>query len=68
MKITVRVQEFDTIIAALRLWQRSQAHIADTDGMIAAIAEEHGEAMTNEEIDAFIEKINTQPGFLQRAT
>jgi hypothetical protein len=45
--------ECDTIIAALRLWQRSPAY-PEID-----IAEEHGESLGDAEIDALIEnKIN----------
>ena len=45
--------ECDTIIAALRLWQRSPAY-PEID-----IAEEHGEALGDAEIDSLIEnKIN----------
>jgi hypothetical protein len=45
--------ERDTIIAALRLWQRSPAY-PEID-----IAEEHGQALGDAEIDALIEdKIN----------
>jgi hypothetical protein len=45
--------ECDTIIAALRLWQRSPAY-PEID-----IAEDHGEALGDSEIDLLIEnKIN----------
>ena len=45
--------ECDTIIAALRLWQRSPAYPE------MELAEEHGEALGDAEIDRLIEdKIN----------
>lgn len=51
-------REFDTILAALRLWQIDSAHIADGDGSLQDIATEHGEALTDEEIDRMIENMN----------
>lgn len=51
-------REFDTILAALRLSQHDSAWIADGDGMIRNIAEEHGDALTNAEINALCEKLN----------
>jgi hypothetical protein len=61
MHVQVTVREWDTIIAALRLWQKPQAHIADEDGMLADLAEEHGEALSDQDIDAMIYRLNTQP-------
>jgi hypothetical protein len=58
IRLTLSQKEFDTVIASLRLWQRSAAHIADQHGTIADIAEEHGDALTFTEIDDLIERIN----------
>lgn len=55
---TVTAREFDTIVAALRLWQQDSAHIADQDGMLADISEEHGDALSKQEIDNLIERVN----------
>ena len=51
-------QEFDTVIASLRLWQHDSAHIADGDGAIMDIAEDHGQALCPIEIDELIERVN----------
>jgi hypothetical protein len=51
-------REWDTVLAALRLWQTESAHIADGAGFIASIAEEHGDPLTNAEVDRLIERIN----------
>jgi hypothetical protein len=56
--LTVTEREFDTIIAALRLWQTDGAHIADGDGSIIKLAEEHGQSLSNAEVDELIERIN----------
>ena len=69
-KVTRR--EFDSILAGLRLSMHDSAWIADGDGMIRAIAEEHGDALTNEEIDALCQKLNldgesNQSGLLEAA-
>lgn len=57
-RIALTAREFDTVIAALRLWQMPSAHIADGTGELADMAEENGEALTNAEIDALVERIN----------
>jgi hypothetical protein len=49
---TFTSQETDTIIAALRLWQRSPAYPE------IEIAEEHGAMLDDEAIDDLIEEIN----------
>ena len=51
-------RELDAILAGLRLSQCGSAWIADGDGSIIAIASEHGDALTNEEIDALCERLN----------
>ena len=56
--LNVTVQERDTILAALRLWQCDSTHIADTDGSIADIATEHGDALTVKRVDKLCERIN----------
>lgn len=58
LMISVTEREHTTILAALRLWQRDAAHIADGDGSIIAIAEEAGASLSNEEIDTLCERIN----------
>lgn len=59
LKISVTAREHATILAALRLWQRDAAHIADGDGSIIAIAEEAGVPLSNKEIDVLCERINS---------
>jgi hypothetical protein len=49
---TFTSQETDTIIAALRLWQRSPAYPE------IEIAEEHGDMLSDSSIDDLIEEIN----------
>jgi hypothetical protein len=49
---TFTSQETDTIIAALRLWQRSPAYPE------IEIAQEHGDELDDAAIDDLIEKIN----------
>jgi hypothetical protein len=56
--ISITEREHATILAALRLWQKDAAHIADGDGSIIAIAEETGVPLTDREIDALCERIN----------
>jgi len=51
-------REVDVILAALRLWQHDSAHIADGDGELIGMASEHGESLTNDEIDKLCERIN----------
>jgi len=62
-KIVVHLDlsELDTVVAALRLWQHESSHIADGDGALADMASEHGDALTNKEIDALCERINFSP-------
>ena len=55
---TLESRDLDTILAALRLWQHDSSHIADGDGALADIASEHGDPLTNDEIDALCERIN----------
>lgn len=52
---TFTSREIDTIIAALRLWQRVPAN--SKQPMLAEIANEHGDALTVKEVDYLIEKI-----------
>jgi hypothetical protein len=54
-------REWDTVLAALRLWQHDSAHIADGDGALADMAQEHGDPLTNEEVDDLCERINCPP-------
>jgi hypothetical protein len=59
-KLTISDRQFDHIIAALRYFQRD-IQLCDgqcTDDDIRLIATEHGELMTPEEIDSFIQEIN----------
>jgi hypothetical protein len=49
------------MLAALRLWQKDSAHIADGDGALADIAQKHGEALSNEDMDALILRLNCSP-------
>ena len=59
IRISLSESELDMVIAALRLSQRQQAWIANTGDIdLWAIASEHGDALTNEEIDSLIERIN----------
>jgi hypothetical protein len=63
---TFTSQETDTIIAALRLWQRSPAYPE------IEIAEEHGVMLDDNAIDDLIEQINfgdviKPPGLERRA-
>ena len=58
LQLHVTPEEFDTILAGLRLWQRPEAHIADVDGALADIAQENGDPLTNEQIDALCERLN----------
>lgn len=62
ISIEVSQREFDTIIAALRMWQ---ADVTDSmtpeEGVpadFADIAMEHGDALTSKAIDRLIARIN----------
>jgi hypothetical protein len=59
-KVVLLARELDTVLAALRLWQKQDAHTADYDGAILEFAEEHGDALTNDEIDDLCERINCE--------
>lgn len=52
--ITVSPREFDTVIAALRYWQRCPVDVAER----TMISCEHGEPLSVSEIDALVERIN----------
>lgn len=56
MQLTLR--QHDTIIAALRLWQRLQGlrPLNLITPLLWEIAVEHGKALTEEEIDALIDR------------
>jgi hypothetical protein len=60
--LRVRVREFDTIMAALRVYQRylerDRGKDPDFDSSVAAIAEDHGRALEPDDIDLLCEKIN----------
>lgn len=59
LSLAVSVRELDTILAALRLWQREQDTLHDRE--LLAIAGEHGRALDNDEIDALCVRINFAP-------
>ena len=59
IKLSLTPREFDTILAALRLFQRPQAWLANYgDVDITDIATEHGDIMTSEEVDELCERHN----------
>jgi hypothetical protein len=51
-------RELDTIIAALRWWERSRGAAIEKEPMLLDIAEEHGAPLTDAEIDTLIERVN----------
>ena len=53
--VNVSKREFDTILAALRFWQRRGVHIACPEREVAG---ENGVSLVPNEIDALIERIN----------
>jgi hypothetical protein len=61
--VRVSAREYDTIIAALRMWQSDVTdEMTDDEGIPADFAEialEHGNALTSEEIDALIERVQS---------
>jgi hypothetical protein len=57
-RISFTEREHASILAALRLWQRDAAHVANGDGSILGIAEEAGNPLTNKEVDELCERIN----------
>ncbi|HXN71501.1 MAG TPA: hypothetical protein VN861_02995 [Candidatus Acidoferrales bacterium] len=58
----VSEREFDTIIAALRMWQADVTDdMTDNEGVpvdFADIALEHGNALTSTAIDRLIQRVN----------
>jgi DNA polymerase III delta subunit len=58
ISIRVSAREFDTILAALRLYQEHEPGEIRTE--VQEMASEHGKALTNEEIDALCERINNE--------
>lgn len=60
---TIKPRELDMILAALRLWQIPAAHNAVPQAQnehLYAIAEDSGDELTNEEIDALCERLNCE--------
>jgi hypothetical protein len=58
--VVLLARELDTVLPALRLWQKEDAHTADYAGAILELAEEHGDALTNDEIHGLCERINCE--------
>jgi len=60
---TVTAREWDTIIAALRLWQSMLPHnsVPDPDQLewMQALAKEHGAPLNSSEIDKLVYDLNT---------
>lgn len=59
LSLAVSVRELDTVLAALRLWQREHLEVLDRE--LLAIAGEHGRALDEDEIDALCVRINFAP-------
>lgn len=59
LSLAVSMRELDTILAALRFWQREQHTVIDRE--LLAIAGEHGRALDEDEIDALCTRINFAP-------
>ena len=59
--LKVSAREYDTMLAALRFWQAEVTdNMTETEGIpidFADIALEHGDALTSNQIDAFIERM-----------
>lgn len=65
--------ERDTILAALRCWQRNSPNVENTDSRLWALATQAGahDALTSDEIDGLCERLNIDldrpPPAIQRA-
>lgn len=59
MFLELNRQEFDTVLAALRLWQRTVAERRDM-GPEMEIASERGPCLSNNQIDTLCERINVE--------
>lgn len=59
LSLAVSVRELDTVLAALRFWQRELPVVFDRE--LLAIAGEHGRALDDDEIDALCVRINFAP-------
>ena len=55
LSYTLDNREFDTVVASLRHWQRE---LTLGKPIYLELAEEHGEALTSDEIDELIARIN----------
>ena len=60
MTINCSDQEFDTIIAALRVYQCMLSMESAVCDDVSEIATEHGPALTVDDIDEFVERINVE--------
>jgi hypothetical protein len=56
-------REWDTVLAALRLWQQDNDAVEthDVHGELLELAREHGEPLDNVEVDKLCERINCPP-------
>jgi hypothetical protein len=56
-------REWDTVLAALRLWQQDNDAVEthEIHGELLELAREHGKPLDNVEIDTLIERINCSP-------
>lgn len=59
LSLALSMRELDTVLAALRFWQREQDVVTDRE--LLAIAGEHGRALDDNEIDALCVRINFAP-------
>jgi hypothetical protein len=63
IRMEVTEREYDTILAALRMWQADVTDTMTEDEGIPAdfadIALEHGDALTSAEIDALIDRVQS---------
>lgn len=59
LSLAVSMRELDTILAALRFWQRELPVVLDPE--LHDIASEHGRALDEDEIDALCTRITFAP-------
>ena len=57
-RLTVGVAEFDTILAALRLWEASLEIPGHIPLALREIAREHGTSLDSREVGALCERLN----------
>jgi len=63
VNVAVTLQEWDTMLAALRAWQGSKDSVdfTDNEAFAQSLAREHGKPLNGKQIDALIERIQFSP-------